>query len=284
MLHVEDLEFHHFNTGQPLHYERHCESAFRLWETEWNHTFKKANFEVDLYSDDFLHRELGGLFLGGKAIGFLLYTFFDLARYSRHKTLYFKNYPRELWAQHCAQNDLVMVPTYMTLDPTWRRSQTNFPISEMLFSFSILRLLESSADRMIAYARNDLKMNEGFYRHGGHPVLAQAKVYNTSVDFIEISRANAHLSTEDSCAEMALMQWNKNRVQINPHLHTVLQKREGKNHVITLYQQEDGKNHSSPRSSAVGEQGVLPGLARANLLLHPIQHSSARLRGGLVTD
>jgi|GEM_PF-3193445 len=267
---VEDLGFFHFNTSEPGEFSKHCESAFALWEEQWVSTFAKSKLEIEIFSDEFLNRELGGLFFGTKAVGFMLYSFFDFSKYSSQKARYFKNYPREVWASHHQKKDLVFSPTHMTLHPDWRKSNTNLPISELLFGFSLLRFLDSSADRLIGYARNDLKMNEVLYRHGGYPLATNLQAYNTPVDFIEISRASAHLSDDDACAEMNLMFWNKTKSRSNHHLQTVLHKRKGKNHVVTLYQPGTPKNDPSGKRSSMGKQSLLSGLARPNLPLHSL--------------
>lgn len=244
---VEGLEFYHFNTGNPGIFKEHCESAFRLWDTQWTETFKELQVEKKIFSDDFLNRELGGLFCGTQAIGFILYTFLDLKLPSNQRVHYSANYPPDLWNAYCEKEDLVMVAGHMTAAHDWRKSNTDFPISELLFSLSVLRFLDSPADRMITYARNNRKMNDMVYRHGGNPMLQNHLAYNVEVDFIEIPRQQAKISDFSGCAPITINLWNQTKTTLNPI-------KPMENHYgLTIRKQENGKPDRLHESVAMGK-------------------------------
>ncbi len=226
---VSDLRFLHFSTSQPGVFSDLNERCFELWEKVWIETFAElqvANKKVT--SDDYLSKELGGLFLGDQPIGFLMYHFCDLKKRTHQKMSYFHNYPQSLYDEVIAKGDLSMVITYMTLDHAWRKSQTDLPISEILIGFSVMRFMESEAQRLLGYFRNNRGTQNMFYRHGGQALRLNEQAYNVEVDFAEITRPTARLSTWKDCADMTFMKWNEfKQPQKGDQSHDRLRKLEG---------------------------------------------------------
>ena len=225
---VSELEFHLLSTTTPMfsptmtnpssqvaaakQETKKVEGCFRLWEKVWAETF--LELEVDrkqIKSDDFLHRELGGLFIGNEPVGFMLYSILNLSRRSNFRSSYFNNYPDELFEALVKNGDETMVISYMTIDENWRKSQTDLPISEILMGLAILRFKESRADKLLGYFRNNRGTQNIFYRHGGTPLLRSQRAYNVDVDFAEITHANAQLSSLPQCAGSTLRLWNQSR-------------------------------------------------------------------------
>jgi len=220
MKQIAKLDFYHFNTSNPEDNSVLNEACFELWEKVWINTFIELNVQhKQVDSDDYLSKELGGLFLGGKPIGFLMYHFCDMKKRTHQKMSYFHNYPRDLYQNVIAVEDQVMVITYMTLDPEWRKSLTDLPISELLIGFAVLRFMESQSKRLLGYFRNNRGTNDIFYRHGGLPLLKGEQAYNVEVDFAQITRSSAQLSTLPGCADMTFLKWNefKKRKGVNNH-------------------------------------------------------------------
>ncbi len=210
MKHVSELQFRHFSTSSPGRFSKENEVCFDLWEKIWLETFDELQVKhKKVNSDDFLAKELGGLFLGEKPIGFLLYHFCELNKRTHQKMSYFANYPESLYQQVIGKGDLSMVITYMTLDHEWRKSQTDLPISELLIGFAVMRFMESQAKRLLGYFRNNRGTQNMFYRHGGQPLLLGAQAYNVEVDFAEITRESARLSEWKNCADLTFVKWNE---------------------------------------------------------------------------
>ncbi|MFZ3231023.1 MAG: hypothetical protein WA160_12515 [Pseudobdellovibrio sp.] len=204
---VFKLSYVTFNTSNPGIYSEHCHSAYQLWKKQWTITFKELGTEKLLTSDDFIDRELCGLFDGHKAIGIVLFKFMDLKYKSTLDTAYFKNYPTSLLERNYDLNDTIMVMSYMTIDPLWRKLYTNFSVSELLFGFLILNLNCSKSARAICYLRNNRSTNEIFYRHSG-TFLESTTAYNVAVDFAEADSSTSTLSTFQCHALLNLKLWN----------------------------------------------------------------------------
>jgi len=212
---VGSLELTVLNTRNPSSEDelQKCESAYRLWKQAWQGTFRELNVERSLFSDDFMDRELGGLFLGNEAVGLLLYNWFEIDRSYHREHSYFENYPTDLIAELLSSGyKKIMVISYMTLKDDWRKPFTDLPISELLISFCVKRFVESDAQILVGYFRNDRKTNEMFYRHGGIPLIKDVKRYNVDVDFASITKANATDSNVSGVAEIANRLWeNRNK-------------------------------------------------------------------------
>lgn len=205
---VTKLKYLSFNTTTPGLFQAHCQSAYSLWKQQWVETFKELRTEKKLTSDDFTDRELCGLFDGDKAIGFMLFKCMDLSLNSTLDALYFTNYPDSLIARNRNFNDSVMIMSYMTLDPAWRKSKTNFAISELLMGFIILILNTSQSQRVLGYFRNNRSTNEIFYRHSGQ-FLMRHTAYNVEVDFGETDAKKSTLSSYSGHALLNLKLWNE---------------------------------------------------------------------------
>ena len=244
---VSGLEFRHFSTSDPRDHAFVNEKCFDLWEKVWSDTFVELNVShKKVSSDDYLSKELGGLFYGDQPVGFLLYHFCDLKRRSHQKMSYFSNYPEELHREVSSWGEEVMVITYMTLDLGWRKSFTDLPISELLIGFAVLRMMESRANRMIGYFRNNRGTHQIFYRHGGIPLLTGQKAYNVEVDFAQITRDSATLSSLPACAEMTLSKWKQFKLK---------QQGENNERIIEFTGNETVGDEFS--GNAVGKLGIL---------------------------
>lgn len=205
---TSELDFHLFKTSDPAENLLLNERCFDLWEQVWKETFTELNVHhKQVTSDDFLSKELGGLFLRDRPVGFLMYHFCDMRRRTHQKMSYFNNYPQPLYENVIGKADQTMIITYMTIDPQWRKSLTDLPVSELLIGFSVMRFMESPAHRLLGYFRNNRGTNDIFYRHGGLALSKAEKAYNVEVDFAQITKSSARLSTLPGCGDLTFQKW-----------------------------------------------------------------------------
>jgi hypothetical protein len=203
---VSSLDYLCFETSRPNEYTAECNSAYLLWEKQWRQTFDDLGVEKKLLSDDFQNRILCGLFRNGTAIGFILYQNVNLKLFSACDSLYFSNYSESLKKYQQSTQDQVFIISYMTLNPDWRKTNTNYSISELLISFVVLEFNFSNADRIIGYFRNNRSTNQIFYRHAGK-FLSQETAYNVQVDFAEIHKDDSQISDLKDHAVISLKLW-----------------------------------------------------------------------------
>lgn len=187
------------------------EKCHRFWKRSWEQTFRELRSVRgdELRSDDFLDREVGVLVHQGEPIGLFFNNWFDISRDSVTSHSYFKNYPSEV-IEHYRRMGLkeVMLLAYMTLDPEWRKSQTDVQISDLLFSLGVMRFMEGQWPALIGYIRKDNNTHKIFYRHGGIK-LNESQAYNVPVDFCYLTRDSARLSTLPGVSQAALYLWNR---------------------------------------------------------------------------
>jgi|GEM_PF-2736393 len=207
---ILSLRFERFDTSSPGAKSSLCEKAYLFWRQQWDQTFQELQVDKQNWSDDFLNRELVGLFDNEEPVGLMLYRFLDLSRPSHRAVSYFHNYPPEVMAQVQAPRDTVQVPSHMTVNPNWTKTKTDYPISELLISFCVLGFLENlQAQRMLGYLRKNRSTHSIFYRHGAIAVANDVQAYNVKVDFAIIPRQTARLSTLTNCDQLALYFWNQ---------------------------------------------------------------------------
>ena len=203
---VTNLEFLNFNTMDPGPYSQHCENSYLLWKNQWNSTFAELNSDKILYSDEFINREIGGLFKGTQPIAILLYQFVDFKKLYSTDLNYFSNYEKELISRHSKFSDTILIASYFTSEPDWRKQNTNFSISELIVGFVALRLSFSDANRMLVCLRNNRRINEIFYRHGGE-LISRDMAFNVEVDFSEMYSEKAQLSAWKDHAVLTSQLW-----------------------------------------------------------------------------
>lgn len=206
LLDVSQLTYLNFNTSTPGKYLNECNSAYDLWKKIWLYTFSELGIEKKLTSEDFLNRQVCGLFKDGVAIGFLLHQNLNLQLSSALDNNYFQSYSELLKNYQKIKTDQVFIVSSMTIDPEWRKIKTNYSISELLLSFSVLEFNFTDADRILGYFRNNRSINEVFYRHAGH-FLCRDMAHNVEVDFGEIYRDESHLSEMRDHAVISLKLW-----------------------------------------------------------------------------
>lgn len=184
------------------------ERVYKLWSSEWSRTFRELEVTSSLHSDDFVRREIGGLFLDQEPISLTLHDSFDISRPSHLDHSYFKDYPVEVMDEYRRLfRGPVMVASYMTLRWDWRRQHTDVPIAEVIFGLATKRFLESDAEALITYTRNNKQTNDIVYRHGGVPVMKNVTTYNVDVDYVYITRDTIKDSSAPGVAEAVNTLW-----------------------------------------------------------------------------
>lgn len=214
-LSVFHLRYHLINTRNPASEELElCEKAFRFWKSSWEKTYAELNVNKgpELKSDDFLDREVGVLVCKNEPIGLFLNNWFDLSRESITSHSYFSNYPSEVIQEYRKKGfSKVMVLSYLTVHPSWRKSQTDIPVSEILFGLGVIRFSETPYENLIGYVRKDLNTHQIFDRHGGVTLMSMT-AYNVEVDHKYMTKETMQLSSLPGVAKATRYLW-QNRIE-----------------------------------------------------------------------
>ena len=154
---ISELELKIFDTTHPESDLRSCESAYRLYKSQWSETFQELRVDKRIRSDGFLNRKLIGYFESElKCVGFVLLSAFDISRFSMRDQSYFEPYPFEVVGQmrslgHCN----VMAFSALTVADDWRRAVTEIPIADIVVGIGTTLFMDSDATALICYTRNE---------------------------------------------------------------------------------------------------------------------------------
>lgn len=208
---LSDLDLYLLKTNSPpLADVERVERAFQFWQTSWTETFKalKVMPGNPLHSDDFLGRDAIALFKYKEPIA-LFFSHWVHLRPSQTSHSYFKNYPsgiiqeiQRMGFKRC------MILSYMTVHPDYRKSNTDVPMYELLFSLGVKLFETVPHECLIGYIRKDLSFHSSFERHGGQKI-GENQVYNVGVDYLYMTKHSLKLSPEPGVARTAELLWEK---------------------------------------------------------------------------
>lgn len=208
---LSDLDFYILNTKNPKAHEIELvEKSFSFWQIAWTETFKSLgeNISGPISSDDFLSRDAIALISEGEPVG-LLFSHTLCLRKSQLAHSYFKQYPERAINQIKDLNtEEVMILSYMTCHPEWRKSQTDVPVSELLFSLGVKIFKSTNLNYLIACTRKAVGVHEITYRHGATKIT-EDYAHNVEVDYVFIDKQSASASSMSGVEFVAQSLWNK---------------------------------------------------------------------------
>ena len=189
-------------------------SLYRCWHGIWSQTYKELEEKAHLHSDDFDRLdEVTGIFYKDEAIGVFCYNWYDLTVESHLNHSYFNAYPAAaLDAIKETGARTIMTMGNLGVHPAWRKQEGGF-ISEALLGLGCARFLDSDADLLIAYTRNDRKVNELCYRHGAKCIVSNHRQHNVAVDIIAIDPGSAVVSKDPKAKEFIHSLWQGRSVE-----------------------------------------------------------------------
>lgn len=209
---IRNLDFFLLDTKNPApEFESRVEAAFKLWRAVWENSFDsiEVDYGTKLNSDPFLEREASALFCGDHPVALFFNSWYRV-KDSQLSHSYFNNYPvRVIEAIKEFGVRELMVLSFMTIHPEWRKEFTDLPLTDVLFSLGVKRFESSTAPILIGYIRKDIgSFHHVFARHGGK-LMAQSTAYNVDVDFMYITRESMQLSSIPGVADTVEHLWSK---------------------------------------------------------------------------
>lgn len=196
---------------------------YHLWKKIWKQTFQEVKANINLSADHFLkHDEILVIYNGEQPIGmFCLDWYWTKADYDL-ELKYWDNYPKLTlkWLETKSISCLMSM-SFLTVHPDWRRRQTQHSLSDLLVGFAVQRYLESSADVLLTYTRNDRKTNELGYRHGGEKIPIEHWVHNIPSDVLVFDRNSLKTQLSEGLKLHIDSLWN-NKKFLSPSLRPEL--------------------------------------------------------------
>lgn len=167
-----------------------AEKTYDLWFKVWSETFGDLIHLEKLHSDDFLrYREISTVFCQDEPIGIVFYNWIHLGFRPHLEHSYFDYYPEGVLGSLKKEGHKdVMIMSYLTISPQWRKTVSGVPISDVMIGLAVKRFESSSSTALISFTRNNRKVNELVYRFGAKPFLKDCVQHNVKVDFIKITK------------------------------------------------------------------------------------------------
>jgi hypothetical protein len=196
------------------------EASYLFWKEIWSRTFKEIKGLETLYSDDFLKQdEISILLSESKVIGMVTYRWLNLESQSHRDDSYFKLYSQDhIRAIQRDSNNKLMIMSHLGVHPEWRKASMGVLTSELLIGLATKRFLNSNANLLISYTRNDRRINDLVYRYGAKSLKKCLIEHNVEVDLIAILKNDVKESPFSGIPEMVQGLWNDRTIfepQIN---------------------------------------------------------------------
>ncbi|NQZ00737.1 MAG: hypothetical protein HRT45_08720 [Bdellovibrionales bacterium] len=114
-------------------------------------------------------------------VGVVLLETHDLRMKCHQQSSYFEDYPnRAINTLRDNHLNLAYVISNMVIDPSWRKSQTDVPMSEALVSLTVWMAKEERADAVLGFSRKERSVDMILDSHGAFP-LAEGFRFNCDV-------------------------------------------------------------------------------------------------------
>lgn len=164
-------------------------NAFQLWQRNWQKTFAELKTHSQLSPDDFVRQDvITALFDGESAVGLLLHTYLDLNLEAVRDHSYLKTYPTEVLEALRQSSGRVLSMEYLTLDQSWRKSQTGVALGEVMLGLGARVLESSNQPAMVVVTRNDRNVNNILYGYGARCLVPNLNKHNVLVDLVSLDQ------------------------------------------------------------------------------------------------
>ncbi len=97
---------------------------------------------------------------------------------------YFKHYPKDILRDYILPSKKVMTIGHLLVHPEWRRSKIGIGLSDILVWFMHQRFLDSGANLMIYFTRNNRGTNDLGKKFGGKAILKNCEYGGLTADII----------------------------------------------------------------------------------------------------
>lgn len=134
---------------------------------------------------------------------------------------YFKSYPKEVIEDYILSVNKVMTIGHLLVHPNWRRSKIGIGLSDILVWFMHKRFIESRADLMIYWTRNNRGTNALGKKFGGRAIMENLEYGGLDADIIVIEPGDVVLDSGDELVNWFSQQlWdNRNIAEIEDLLN-----------------------------------------------------------------
>lgn len=128
---------------------------------------------------------------------------------------YFKSYPQEVVEGYILKVNKIMTIGHLLVHPNWRRSKIGIGLSDILVWFMHKRFVESSADLMIYWTRNNRGTNALGKKFGGQAIMENLEYGGLDADIIVIKPEEVVLDCGDEVVnEFSQHLWDHRKIAV----------------------------------------------------------------------
>lgn len=161
--------------------------AYKFWHSVWYTTYQELESCEKLYSDGFLDAKyIITVFENNECVGTSLLTQFDLSNLIHKEHSYFKAYSINSLEKLSKSFTNVLSIGSVAIHPEYRKMN----LLELLIEESYKVFLRDNAQAMIAYTRNNRKVNDVSYKLGAFPIERDLINHNCKTDILYFDKEN----------------------------------------------------------------------------------------------
>ncbi len=184
---IKDLKLVLLSSEPSTEIERSLyERAYQAWQGIWQKTFQELEGRQTIFSDDFLKQdEIAVLMYKNEVIGTSCFKWADLRLRAHQNNSYFQPWPQSILDSLIKDGCWnVLVGSYFSIDPVWRKQATTLPLKDIFFGLVVERFINSNTSVMVGTMRNDKGMENVAYRFGAKPLASNVDFHNVKVDLV----------------------------------------------------------------------------------------------------
>lgn len=166
---------------------------YRVWRSVWEVGVRELYGQEFLPSDQFIRQDfVAGIFRGDVCLASCCYRLINLSIPAHVDDSWFKPWPRDLVVQMAETTPMALMPSWLSVNPDFRRKETGYPIHLARIMMEVLNYVTIQENAQIAFgvSRNDRSVNKVLRHIGGvEPVCENVTYEGFSVDLFKFTRA-----------------------------------------------------------------------------------------------
>lgn len=196
--------------------------VYAFWNASWSKTLGELDKLEKLHADEFLRQgEATVITLDKEIIGFFSFSWFDLRYEASLDHSYFRPYPRDCLDTLKARGlNKLMTMGWLTVSPPWRKSELGPLVCEALIWQGYKRFSQSESDVLVAYTRNDRKINKAAYLYGSRCLREKLTSHNVEVDLIWTLKEDVRNNPDPLIHKTAQRLWDTRSIHDGANLNT----------------------------------------------------------------
>jgi hypothetical protein len=165
---------------------------YRVWRSTWEIGVKELYGSETLPSDHFIRQDIvAAVFKGDECLASCCYRLINLKIPAHCDDSWFKPWPQEIIKEIAMQTPLALMPSWLTVNPSYRYKESGYPIHLARLMMEVLNFMTINYNAQVAFgvSRNDRSVNKLLKHIGGvDPVRKDVQYEGFYVDLFKFSQ------------------------------------------------------------------------------------------------